>query len=58
MLFDCGASHSFISIKCVKQLGLDAIPLQSTIVATTTIDNSMKTKWICEIYSVSIDGHE
>ena len=27
VLFDCGETHSFVSIQCMKRLGLQAIPL-------------------------------
>ncbi|XP_050895293.1 uncharacterized protein LOC127101909 [Lathyrus oleraceus] len=39
ILFDCGATHSFISIRCMKRLSLQAIPLSPPTVVTTAMDD-------------------
>ncbi|XP_050915951.1 uncharacterized protein LOC127131053 [Lathyrus oleraceus] len=41
VLFDCGATHSFVSIQCLKRVGLQAIPLSPSMVVTTSMDDGM-----------------
>ena len=56
VLFDCGATHSFVSTRCVKRLGLRAIPLSPPMVVTTAMDESVETPLICENCIISVDG--
>ncbi|XP_050902833.1 uncharacterized protein LOC127115299 [Lathyrus oleraceus] len=56
VLFDCGATHSFVSIRCMKRLGLQAIPLSPPMVVTTTMDDVVETPLICENCSLSVNG--
>ncbi|XP_050877280.1 uncharacterized protein LOC127081032 [Lathyrus oleraceus] len=56
VLFDCGATYSFISIQCMKRLGLQAIPLYPPMVVTTTMDDVVETSLICENCSLSVNG--
>ena len=56
VLFDCGATHSFVSGRCVKRLGLKAIPLSPPMVVTTAMDDSVETPWVCENCTVSVDS--
>ncbi|XP_050916119.1 uncharacterized protein LOC127131232 [Lathyrus oleraceus] len=55
VLFDYGATHSFVSIQCMKRLGLQAIPL-SPMVVTTAMDDVVETPLICENCSLSVNG--
>ncbi|XP_050902871.1 uncharacterized protein LOC127115336 [Lathyrus oleraceus] len=56
VLFDCGAIHSFVSIRCMKRLGLQAIPLSPPMVVTTVMDDVVETPLICENCSLSVNG--
>ncbi|XP_050876991.1 uncharacterized protein LOC127080737 [Lathyrus oleraceus] len=56
VLFDCGATHSFVSIQCMKCLGLQAIPLSPPMVVTTAMDDVVETPLICEKISLSVNG--
>ncbi|XP_050876512.1 uncharacterized protein LOC127080227 [Lathyrus oleraceus] len=55
VLFDCGVTHSFVSIQCMNRLGLQEIPLSPTMVVTTAMDNVVETPLICENCSLSVD---
>ncbi|XP_045797932.1 uncharacterized protein LOC123892147 [Trifolium pratense] len=48
VLFDCGASHSFISLKCVNQLNLEVTPLSIPMVITTATDENVETTLTCQ----------
>ncbi|XP_050915108.1 uncharacterized protein LOC127130078 [Lathyrus oleraceus] len=56
VLFDCGATHSFVSIRCMKRLGLQAILLSLPMVVTTAMDDVVETPLICENCSLSVNG--
>ncbi|XP_050900642.1 uncharacterized protein LOC127107408 [Lathyrus oleraceus] len=56
ILFDCGATHSFVSIWCMKRLGLQAIPLSPPMVVTTAMDHVVETPLICKSCSLSVNG--
>ncbi|XP_050918947.1 uncharacterized protein LOC127136435 [Lathyrus oleraceus] len=56
ILFDCGATHSFVSIQCMKHLGLQAIPLSTPMVVNTAMDDVVETPLICENCSLSVNG--
>ncbi|XP_050897475.1 uncharacterized protein LOC127104332 [Lathyrus oleraceus] len=56
VLFDCGATYSFISIRCMKRLGLQAIPLSPHMVVTTAMDDVVETLLICKNCSLSVNG--
>lgn len=56
VLFDCGATHSFISNQFVERLGPRAIPLTILMVVTTATDDVVETQWICENYFLWVNG--
>ncbi|XP_050876629.1 uncharacterized protein LOC127080343 [Lathyrus oleraceus] len=56
VLFDCGATHSFVSIQCMKRLGLQSIPLSPHMVVTTAMDDVVETPLICENCLLSVNG--
>lgn len=58
VLVDCGETHSFMSTKCVKQLGFEAISLPSPVVITTATDDIVETQWVRRKCYVSLNGHE
>ncbi|XP_050908752.1 uncharacterized protein LOC127122458 [Lathyrus oleraceus] len=56
VLLDCGETHSFVSIWCMKRLGLQAIPSSPPMVVTTAMDDVVETPLICENCSLSVNG--
>ncbi|XP_050920201.1 uncharacterized protein LOC127137820 [Lathyrus oleraceus] len=56
VLFDYEETHSFVSIWCMKRLGLQAIPLSPPMVVTTAMDDVVETPLICENCSLSVNG--
>ena len=56
VLFDCGATHSFVSLRCMKRLGLQAIPISPPMVVTTAMDEMVETPLVCENCTLSVDG--
>ena len=55
VLFDCGATHSFVSLRCMKRLGLLAISLSPPMVVPTAMDEMVETPMICENCVLSVD---
>ncbi|XP_050876633.1 uncharacterized protein LOC127080349 [Lathyrus oleraceus] len=55
VLFDCGATHPFVSIQCMKRLGLQVIPLYPHMVVTTAMDDVVETQLICENCLLSLN---
>ncbi|XP_027357208.1 uncharacterized protein LOC113866586 [Abrus precatorius] len=47
MLFDLGATHSFISVDCVKSLNLYVMELQCNIMVTAPTGKPVVTSWVC-----------
>ncbi|XP_050885784.1 uncharacterized protein LOC127091246 [Lathyrus oleraceus] len=56
VLFYYGETYSFVSIKCMKHLGLQAIPLSPPMVVTTAMCDVVETPLICENCSLSVNG--
>lgn len=56
VLFDCVATYSFVSIQCMKRLGLNEIPLFSPMVVTTAMDDVVETPLICENCFLLVNG--
>ncbi|XP_050909297.1 uncharacterized protein LOC127123080 [Lathyrus oleraceus] len=56
VLFDCAATHSFVSIQGMKHLDLQAIPLSPPMVVTTTMIDVVETPLICENCSLLVNG--
>ncbi|XP_050878264.1 uncharacterized protein LOC127082080 [Lathyrus oleraceus] len=55
VLFNCGETHSFVSLKCMKCLGLQAISLSPPMMVTTAMDDVVETPLICENCSLSVN---
>lgn len=55
VIFDCGASHFFISTKYVKRSGLEEIALPSLMVVTIATNNSVETNWVCESCLITLN---
>ncbi|XP_050916099.1 uncharacterized protein LOC127131209 [Lathyrus oleraceus] len=56
ILFDCGETHSFVSIHYLKHLGLQEIPLSPPMVVTTSMGDVVETPLICENRLPSVNG--
>ncbi|XP_027351159.1 uncharacterized protein LOC113862266 [Abrus precatorius] len=52
VLFDSGATHSFISMDCAKCLGLYVKELSCNVVVTTPTGKPVVTLWVCLGYSI------
>lgn len=46
ILFECGTTHAFVSIQCMKRLGLKAIPLSPHMVVPTAMPDVVETSLI------------
>lgn len=49
------AAHSFISIKCVSHLGLEAVPLEPPMIVDLVVDDNVESQWKYENYSLTMD---
>src|SRR3954468_22904576 len=56
VLFDCGATHSFVSLQCMKRLGLQATPVFPPMAVTTAMDEMVETPLVCENCVLSVGG--
>ena len=48
MLFDSGASHSFIAASCVKVLGLEVETLDEPLNVSSPLRTRARIDWICQ----------
>ncbi|XP_050876608.1 uncharacterized protein LOC127080320 [Lathyrus oleraceus] len=55
VLFDCKATHYFISIQCMERLALKAAPLSPSMVVTTAADDVVEIQWVCENCLLSVN---
>ena len=58
VLFDLGASHSFISASFVSLLNLDSLPLHCSLCIETPMGGKVENKWVCQACVLYIEGHE
>ncbi|XP_027364556.1 uncharacterized protein LOC113871655 [Abrus precatorius] len=58
VLFDSGATHSFISVDCVKSLNLYVTELPCNVVVTTPTGKLVMTSWVCLECSMMVHGRE
>ena len=56
VLFDTGASHSFISSACVESLGLESENLSTTLNITTPLGESVRVGLVCRDCELEIAG--
>jgi len=47
VLYDSGATHSFVSETCVQRLGLPVCELQCDLVVSTSASGLVKTSSLC-----------
>ena len=57
VLFDSGATHSFVSESCVRELGLPMCELQFDLVVSTPTSRLVRTSSVCARCPVEVEGH-
>ncbi|XP_004488635.1 uncharacterized protein [Cicer arietinum] len=58
VLFDCGATHSFVSFDCVRRLGLPVSRLQYDLIMNTPTSNFVDTCSVCLDISIYVCGRD
>ena len=56
ILFDSGASHSFIAASCVKELGLEVETLKKSLHVSSPLGTRVSVDLICRDYELHISG--
>ena len=56
MLFDSGASHSFVAASCVKDLGLEVETLEKPLYVNSPLGNRVSIDLICRDCELEISG--
>jgi len=56
VLYDFGATHSFVSDACVKKLGLSVCELQYELVVSTPASGLVRTSSLCARCLVKVEG--
>ncbi|GAU51141.1 hypothetical protein TSUD_240800 [Trifolium subterraneum] len=56
VLFDCGATNSFISVECVMRLGLSSTSLLPTMTVAVATGGKVVSKRVCQNCPVSVAG--
>ncbi|XP_027915702.1 uncharacterized protein LOC114175132 [Vigna unguiculata] len=58
VLYDSRATHSFVSDKCVKRLGLSMCELQCELVVSTPASGLVRTSSLCAKFLVEVEGRK
>ncbi|XP_028055822.1 uncharacterized protein LOC114259985 [Camellia sinensis] len=56
VLFDYGASYSFISTSCVKSLGLECDPLETILCVASPLGGNIRVRLICRGCELEVSG--
>ena len=56
VLFDCGATCSFISFQCVETLQLSVSPLNPPMMVTTATDGGVVVSYVCENCPITVSS--
>ena len=56
IMFDSGASHSFIATSCVKELGLEVESLENSLHVSSPLGTRVSVDLICQDYELEISG--
>jgi len=56
VLYDSGATHSFVSNACVKKLDLPVCELQCELVVSTPASSLVRTSSLCARCPVEVEG--
>ena len=57
LLYDSGATHSFISIDCMQRLNLETSELPYQLLVSTPTGENVKTTLVCLNCFIKIKGH-
>ena len=57
-LFDTGATHSFISARFVKLIGLSPRPLDISLCVSTPLKDTIMSTLVCKDCKITISGHD
>nr|XP_027187167.1 uncharacterized protein LOC113785005 [Cicer arietinum] len=58
VLFDCGTTHSFVSLDCVRRLGLPVSRLRYDLIVNTPTSDSVDTSSVCLDISIHVYGRD
>ncbi|XP_073222358.1 uncharacterized protein [Cicer arietinum] len=58
VLFDCGATHSFVSFDCIRRLGLPVSRLRYDLIVNTPTSDFVKTSSVCLDISIHVCGRD
>ncbi|XP_073221585.1 uncharacterized protein [Cicer arietinum] len=58
VLFDCGATHSFVSLDCVRRLGLPVSCLRYDLIVNTPTSDFVDTSSVCLDISIHVCGRD
>nr|XP_027186585.1 uncharacterized protein LOC101494362 [Cicer arietinum] len=58
VLFDCGATHSFVSLDCVRRLGLPLSCLEYDLIVNTPTSDFVDTTNVCLDISIHVCGRD
>jgi len=58
VLYDSGATHSFVSDACVKKLSLSVCELQCELVVSTSTSGLVRTSSVCARCPVEVEGRK
>ena len=58
VLFDSGASRSFMSTSFASILDLEIVLLSCPLVVETPMGGMMESKWVCSGYVLNVGGYE
>ncbi|XP_073223476.1 uncharacterized protein [Cicer arietinum] len=58
VLFDCGPTHSFVSLDCVRHLGLPASRLQYDLIVNTPTSDYVDTSNVCLDIPIHVCGRD
>ena len=56
ILFDFGASHSFIAASYVEELGLEVETLEKSLYVSSPLGTRVSVQWICRNCELKISG--
>ena len=56
VLFDSGATHSFIAVSCVKELGLEVETLEKPLHVSSPLGTRVSVHMICRDCELEISG--
>lgn len=58
VLFDSGATHTFVSLICVENLGLSVFHLECELVVPSPTSEQVSTSLVCVGRLIEVSGHK